>query len=121
MHCKPSQWTLAAACLALCAGCSTAPLPAPQAQALPCPRPSPLLLAPLPPPATPAGYADAPVSYAIADASPAAMAPAAERDVATWIADALESYETCRARIDALRAWDQTAFGATKQGAIDGR
>ena len=71
--------------------------------------------------ATPAGYAGAPVSYAIADASPAAMAPAAERDVATWIADALESYETCRARIDALRAWDQTAFGATKQGAIDGR
>ena len=57
------------------------------------------------------------VSYAIADAAAPRDQPATERDTAEWIAGALESYESCRARIDALRAWDQTAFGATNAGA----
>lgn len=57
------------------------------------------------------------VSYAISDAAAPSDQPATERDTAEWIAGALESYETCRARIDALRAWDQTAFGATNAGA----
>lgn len=57
----------------------------------------------------------------------AAAAPAAdtghgtgERDVALWIADAIGQYEECRARIDAIRAWDAGAFTGAG-GVSDGR
>ena len=34
-----------------------------------------------------------------------------ERDVALWIADAIGKYEECRARIDAIRQWDEVTHG----------
>ena len=36
---------------------------------------------------------------------------ASERDVALWIADAIGRYEECRARIDAIRQWDEVTHG----------
>ncbi len=59
-----------------------------------------------------------------AESAGAAAAPAAdsgdagERDLAIWIADAIGRYEECRARLDAIRAWDAGAFDA---GVSDGR
>lgn len=38
-------------------------------------------------------------------AADAAAAPADDTAVALWIADAIERYDACRARIDALRDW----------------
>ena|GEM_PF-2277386 len=34
-----------------------------------------------------------------------------ERDVAMWVADAIGRYEECRARIDAIRHWDEVTHG----------
>jgi len=44
-------------------------------------------------------------------ADPGNTAGAGERDVALWIADAIGKYEECRARIDAIRRWDDLTHG----------
>lgn len=51
------------------------------------------------------------------DPAPADAAPAADpgdstdTDIAGWILDAASLYEQCRARIDALRQWDEVTHG----------
>lgn len=37
--------------------------------------------------------------------------PASEYAVAEWIMDTRRAYDACRARIDALRAWDEVTYG----------
>ena len=44
-------------------------------------------------------------------ADPGNAEGAGERDVALWIADAIGRYEECRARIDAIRQWDEVTHG----------
>ncbi len=45
-------------------------------------------------------------------ADPGGLAGASEQAVAGWIAAAQQMYETCRARVDALRDWAQRAHEA---------
>lgn len=45
-----------------------------------------------------------------ADASAAADS-ASEREVAEWVLDAVQRYEECRARIEAIRQWDAATHG----------
>jgi hypothetical protein len=52
-------------------------------------------------------------SPASAPAAPAAdPGDSTDADVAGWIVDAAELYEQCRARVDALRQWDEVTNGA---------
>lgn len=60
------------------------------------------------------------VPASAAHAAPAAAAPAADpgdradstdAGVAQWIADVAELYERCRARLDAIRQWDEVTHG----------
>jgi len=44
-----------------------------------------------------------------ADAS--AAADSGEREVAQWVLDAVQRYEECRARIEAIRQWDAATHG----------
>lgn len=46
-----------------------------------------------------------------ADAEPAADPGATEADIAGWAADAIALYGECRARIDAIRQWDEVTHG----------
>lgn len=47
-----------------------------------------------------------------AAATPAAdSAGTGERDLAFWIADAITAYGECRARLDAIRQWDEVTHG----------
>jgi hypothetical protein len=45
------------------------------------------------------------------DAAGAHAAAATDTDIAEWILDAAELYEQCRARIDAIRQWDEVIHG----------
>lgn len=55
--------------------------------------------------AMPAGSAGADRADAAAAADPV-QPPASESDVGAWIADAVALYDECRARLDAIRQWD---------------
>jgi hypothetical protein len=47
-----------------------------------------------------------------ADASPSAdSGGSSEATVGAWIADAIRAYDECRARIDAIRRWDEVTYG----------
>lgn len=46
-----------------------------------------------------------------ADAGAAADPGATEADIAGWAADAIALYGECRARLDALREWDEVTHG----------
>ena len=51
-------------------------------------------------------------SAASAPAAPAAdPGDSTDTDIAGWIIDAADLYEQCRARIDALRQWDEVTHG----------
>ena len=59
-----------------------------------------------------------PLPEGAAEPADAAAGPAAdpgdaagEREVALWIADAIGLYDACRARIDAIRHWDEVTHG----------
>ena len=61
-----------------------------------------------------------PLPEGAAEPADAAAGPAAdsdvsrstgEREVALWIAEAIGLYEACRARIDAIRHWDEVTHG----------
>ena len=58
-----------------------------------------------PVPADTAGTAGA------AAAAAADTAPASEHDIALWAASVITHYEECRARVDAIRRWDEGAHG----------
>jgi len=56
-----------------------------------------------------------PARAAEPDAAPAAAAAdtrdASEADIGGWIADAAAAYDECRARLDAIRRWDELTHG----------
>lgn len=51
------------------------------------------------------------VPKSAADVDPAHSAPADDSAIAQWIADAIGRYDECRARIDAIREWDEVTHG----------
>jgi hypothetical protein len=55
------------------------------------------------------GSAARPAAAAAAD--PGEHAESSDADVAEWILDAASLYEQCRARIDAIRQWDEVTHG----------
>jgi hypothetical protein len=57
-------------------------------------------------PTTTGGAASAPAAVA------ADSGDSTDADVAAWIIDAADLYEQCRARVDALRQWDEVTNGA---------
>ncbi|MEO1766775.1 hypothetical protein [Thiobacter aerophilum] len=59
-------------------------------------------------PTTAFGAAPAPAATA---ADPGEHAESSDADVAGWILDAASLYEQCRARIDAIRQWDEVTHG----------
>lgn len=46
-----------------------------------------------------------------ADAGSSADSGVAEAELGAWIADAISAYDECRARIDAIRQWDDVTHG----------
>lgn len=61
--------------------------------------------------AAPGGLPEAASEPARADAESSADPGATEADIAGWAADAIALYGECRARLDALREWDEVTHG----------
>ncbi len=61
--------------------------------------------------AAPGGLPAATGGPARADAESSADPGATEADIAGWAADAIALYGECRARIDAIRQWDEVTHG----------
>jgi hypothetical protein len=62
-------------------------------------------------PETSGGVATSPAATA---SNPGERAESTDTDIAGWILEVASLYEQCRARIDAIRRWDEMTFGKTE-------